>query len=137
MEKETLLYFALLDENNVVFHIASRSPHGEDEETGKTFPFDPSSFFAEFPELSSIKEYSPNDDSITQNKAEIGYTYDSTLNAFLPPKPDETYLLNEEEFKWYPDPSLEYDLHGDGNLYKYEDPYWVPAPIKESEVVAE
>jgi hypothetical protein len=59
------------------------------------------------------------DNIITNNRAEIGYTYNKELNAFIPPKPDETYILNCETFIWEPDLELSYDLHGDGVLYKY------------------
>jgi hypothetical protein len=66
----------------------------------------------------NLLEYSL-DNSITNNIAEIGYTYNKELNAFIPPKPDETYILNYETFIWEPDLELSYDLHGDGVLYKY------------------
>jgi hypothetical protein len=82
-----------------------------------------------FNETSEIPEYIPTqdvelfeyslDNSITNNKAEIGYTYNKELNAFIPPKPDETYILNYETFIWEPDLEVSYDLHGDGLLYKY------------------
>jgi hypothetical protein len=59
------------------------------------------------------------DNSITNNRAEIGYTYNKELNAFIPPQPEETYILNQETFVWEPDLNLTYELHGDGVFYKY------------------
>jgi hypothetical protein len=38
--------------------------------------------------------------NIGKNYAGIGYTYDSTLDAFIPPKPFESWLLNEETAQW-------------------------------------
>lgn len=34
------------------------------------------------------------------NYAGIGYTYDEALDAFIPPKPDGDYVLDEETFTW-------------------------------------
>jgi hypothetical protein len=47
------------------------------------------------------------------NYAGIGYTYDEELDAFIPPKPFESWVLNEETFNWvapvpYPEGEIEY-----------------------------
>ena len=34
------------------------------------------------------------------NYAGIGFTYDEALDAFLPPKPYESWLLDEETYQW-------------------------------------
>ena len=67
-------------------------------------------------------------DSLILNDAILGYTLDTTLNAFIPPKPDSTYLLDQTNFIWNPDPSLTYDLHNDGKLYRYDSQLsgWIP-----------
>jgi hypothetical protein len=49
------------------------------------------------------------------NYAGIGYTYDEQMDAFIPPKPHESWLLNKETFTWIsPIPQPD-----DGNIY-----YW-------------
>lgn len=60
------------------------------------------------------------DTSVTNNQPEMGYKYDESLNAFIPPRQNDTYILNTETFQWEPDPNLEYDLYGDGTKYKYD-----------------
>lgn len=35
------------------------------------------------------------------NYAGIGFTYHKTLDAFIPPKPFESWLLNEQTFLWH------------------------------------
>lgn len=35
-----------------------------------------------------------------KNYAGIGYRYDETLDAFIPPKPFSSWLLNEESCQW-------------------------------------
>lgn len=90
-------YFAELDENNIVTNAWTSDGDFNGE---------------------NIIEYS-EDTSITNNMANLGHTYDSSLNAFIPPQPDPTYILNTQTFEWEPDENLEYDLHGDGKLYRY------------------
>ena len=57
------------------------------------------------------------DGSIRKNYAGIGFSYDSTRDAFIPPKPYPSWILNEETCLWeapvaYPD---------DGNEYKWNE----------------
>jgi len=80
-------HFASLDENGVVVNTTTVS-----------YPY-------------TLFEYS-KDKSITNNEAGVGDTYDAELNAFIPPKPKETYILNIETFSWEPDPNLEYTIGG-------------------------
>jgi len=37
---------------------------------------------------------------LRKNYAGIGYSYDAELDAFIPPKPFESWLLNEETGTW-------------------------------------
>lgn len=37
---------------------------------------------------------------LRKNFAGIGYTYDADRDAFIPPKPDSNYTLNEETCLW-------------------------------------
>ena len=55
--------------------------------------------------------------NIRKNYAGIGYKYDATLDAFIPPQPFESWTLNEETAQWeaptpYPD---------DGKRYSWDD----------------
>ena len=57
------------------------------------------------------------DGSIRKNYAGIGFTYDAQNDAFIAPKPFESWVLNEETFIWecpvaYPD---------DGNRYNWNE----------------
>lgn len=58
------------------------------------------------------------DKSITNNQASVGYTYDKKLNAFIAPKPEETYILDTETYEWYPNPDLVYDFDNGGVIVK-------------------
>lgn len=54
---------------------------------------------------------------LRKNYAGIGYTYDVVLDAFIPPKPFESWLLNEETCLW--EPPIPYP--NDGNMYYWDE----------------
>lgn len=109
--------FAVLDSDNTVVSVLPF--RDEDRLNLETYHFDKN--------LYSIIEYS-EDGSVTNNRAELFYTYDSSLNAFVPEKPDPTYIINTETYEWEPDPNVEYDLHNDGCMHTYnpETKCWTP-----------
>lgn len=60
-----------------------------------------------------------------KNFAGEGYTYDTDLDAFIPPKPFDSWILNEETCSF--EPPVAYP--NDGNLYTWneEQVTWLPA----------
>ena len=54
---------------------------------------------------------------IRKNYAGIGYTYDATRDAFIPPKPYESWLLNEDTCLW--ESPVPYPQ--DGNKYSWNE----------------
>jgi len=53
-------------------------------------------------------------DELRLNHAGIGYSYDATRNAFIPPRPFYSWTLNETTCQWdcpaaYPDDGKKYD----------------------------
>jgi len=59
-----------------------------------------------------------------KNYAGIGYTYDETLDAFVPPKPFNSWNLNQISCLWEPPASYPED----GNIYSWKEETlsWVP-----------
>jgi len=55
--------------------------------------------------------------SIRKNFASVGSVYDQELDAFIPPKPYPSWLLNTEEVQWYPPVSKP----DDGNIYVWNE----------------
>ena len=101
-----MAHFAKLDENNIVLavHVVNNdviSVSGvESEEAGI-------SFLSNLCGHSKWKQTSYNA-KIRKNYAGIGYLYDGTRDAFIPNKPFESWVLNEESCRWdapipYPD----------------------------------
>jgi hypothetical protein len=55
--------------------------------------------------------------ALRKNYAGIGYTYDSTRDAFIPPQPFNSWTLNEDTCLW--DSPVPYPA--DGKLYKWNE----------------
>ena len=82
---ENIKYLASLDENGIV-----------DRYTAVNYSH-------------QLKEYSI-DKSITNNEPFIGARYDEELNAFIPPSPDPTYILDTVNYEWHPNPTQVYNI---------------------------
>ena len=54
---------------------------------------------------------------IRKNYAGIGYTYDAERDAFIPPKPFESWVLNEDTCLW--DSPTPYPT--DGGIYRWDE----------------
>jgi len=68
-------------------------------------------------------------ESLVKNDAISGYYLNEDLCAFLPPQPDPTYILDEDNLKWIPNKELLYDFYKNGIFYRYdsENEIWVKA----------
>ena len=55
--------------------------------------------------------------ALRKNYAGIGYTYDATRDAFIPPQPFNSWTLNEDTCLW--DSPVPYPE--DGKLYKWNE----------------
>jgi len=101
-----MAHYAFLDENNIVTEVIVGIDETELIE-GK----DPKTWYGEF-RGQTCKRTSYNN-NIRFNYAGIGFTYDSERDAFIAPKPYESWILNEETCRWdapvpYPDDGQDY-----------------------------
>jgi hypothetical protein len=88
-----MAHYAFLDENNIVTEVIV----GVDE-TELIEGLDTETWYSNF-RNQSCKRTSYNG-NIRKNYAGIGYLYDATRDAFIAPKPFESWLLNEETCNW-------------------------------------
>jgi hypothetical protein len=88
-----MAHYAFLDENNIVTEVIVGTDETELIE-GK----DPETWYGEF-RGQTCKRTSYNG-NIRKNYAGIGFTYDDALDAFIPPKPFDSWILNEEVAQW-------------------------------------
>jgi hypothetical protein len=111
-----MAHFAKLDTNNTVLsvHVVNneviKDSNGvEQEQLGVEF-------LTQLHGHSLWKQTSYNG-SIRKNYAGINYTYDTTRNAFIPPKPYASWLLNEDTCNWY----APVTMPTDDKLYKWDE----------------
>jgi hypothetical protein len=57
-----------------------------------------------------------------KNYAGIGYTYDKDRDAFIPPSPFPSFLLNEETCLW--EPPVPYPTDGESYTWNEEEGEW-------------
>ena len=76
---------------------------------------DPETWYGEFREqLCKRTSYNGN---IRKNYAGIGYRYDEDLDAFIPPKPFDSWTLNEDTCQW----EAPVSHPNDGELYTWNE----------------
>tara|TARA_E500000305_G_C3884184_1_gene171205 strand:+ start:195 stop:560 length:366 start_codon:yes stop_codon:yes gene_type:complete len=108
-------HFANIDNNNTVMSVIVAEQEHIDSLEGRWIQ-------TSYNTRSGV-HYAPNSNdpdggvALRKNYAGIGYTYDESLDAFIPPKPYSSWLLDESTCQWnaptpYPD---------DGNEYIWDD----------------
>ena len=90
-----MAHYAFLDNNNVVTEVIV----GIDE-TELIEGQDPEIWYGEF--RGQACKRTSYTGKIRKNYAGIGFVYDETRDAFIPPKPFEGWLLNEDNCQWQP-----------------------------------
>lgn len=116
-----MAHYAFLDENNVVTMVIVGKNEGEDGIDWEDFygavrtSYNTSAGVYYNPET---REPTPDQSkAFRKNYAGIGYTYDKVRDAFIPPKPFDSWILNEDTCCW--DPPIPYPT--DGNQYYWDE----------------
>jgi hypothetical protein len=105
--------FAKLDNNNVVLRVESvvnevlKDLNGiEQEQLGidflKTLYNEPNAIWKQTSYNTHGNIHSLGGTPFRKNHAGIGYTYDEIRDAFIPPKPFNSWILNESTCLWEP-----------------------------------
>jgi hypothetical protein len=84
-------HWAELDENNVVLRVLVGDNNDPNGDEGYQWLLD---------NLGGTWVKTSYNATIRKNFAGIGYTYDEALDAFVPPKPFDSWLLDEQTARW-------------------------------------
>ena len=76
----------------------------------------------------------PDGPGLRKNYAGIGYTYSAILDAFIPPKPYPSWLLDEDTCLWVA--PVPYPAEGGPYVWDEENQAWVEVPKPQTEAVA-
>lgn len=93
-----MAHFAELNENNIVMRVVLVDNHELLDENGNESEKEGIDFLVNVLGGNWIQtSYNKN---FRKNYAGIDYFYDSTRDAFIPPKPDDSVVLNENTCLW-------------------------------------
>jgi hypothetical protein len=106
-----MAHFAKLDENGVVLEVVVvNNNDAPDEASGIAFL---NTLFAN----DIVWKQTSYNGKMRKNYAGIGYTYDEARDAFIPPQPYPSWLLNEQACLWEsPTP-----MPTDGKMYSWDE----------------
>lgn len=89
-----MAHYAFLDENNIVTEVIV----GRNEDEVVEGISDWEAYYGEFRGQRCLRtSYNGN---IRKNYAGVGYSYSDDLDAFIPPKPYESWILDEVTCQW-------------------------------------
>ena len=97
-------HWAQIDDNNIVLQVLVGPNYGDE---GEAF----------FNALGGTWVKTSYNGNIRKNYAGIGFTYDADRDAFIAPKPFNSWLLNEETCQWKA--PIEYPA--DGLMYEWDE----------------
>lgn len=96
-----MAHFAQLDENNIVIQVIVAGD--EYESTGEELYAEIAGGVWKRTSYNTINgSHVLNGTPFRGNYAGVGFTYNETLDAFIPPKPFNSWVLNESTFNWVP-----------------------------------
>jgi hypothetical protein len=111
-----MAHFAELGENNVVLRVIVVANSDTADENGNEVEAIGTTFCRNL--LGGTWKQTSYNGNFRKNYAGIGYTYDSQRDAFIPPKPFNSWLLNETSCNWEAPVALPQDA-GTGDPPKF------------------
>lgn len=88
-----MAHYAFLDENNIVTEVIP----GKDE-FELIEGLDPETWYGNY--RNQVCKRTSYNNNYRKNYAGIGYSYDENRDAFIPPKPFDSWTLNENTCQW-------------------------------------
>lgn len=120
-----MAHFAKLNENNVVIEVNVVNNSDILDANGNESEAVGVAFLVQWSGGHPYWKQTSYNGNIRKNYAGIGYTYDAQRDAFIPPKPFNSWVLNETTCCWdAPTP-----MPQDGKMYKWDEPTisWIEA----------
>lgn len=124
-----MAHYAFLDENNIVTEVIVGNPEGGLIDWEAHY----GAFRGQTCKRTSFNTYGGvhalGGTPFRKNYAGIGYTYDAQRDAFIPPKPFPSWVLNEDTCLW----ETPVPMPQDGKLYGWDEQTtsWVESPADE------
>ena len=95
-----MAYFAKLGTGNIVEQVISINNAVITDANGVEQEQLGNDFINKLYNTRDVWKQTSYNNNFRKNYAGIGYTYDQTRNAFIPPKPYNSWILNEDTCNW-------------------------------------
>jgi hypothetical protein len=119
-----MAHYAFLDENNIVTEVIVGKDEGEDDTDWEQHY---GNFRGQVCKRTSYNTSGGHHNNgripFRKNYAGIGFSYNETLDAFIPPKPFNSWNLNEDTCLW--EPSVPYPTDGERYRWDEENQEWI------------
>ena len=109
--------YALIDDNNIVIDIKADDTEWVKTQTGRWIETDP---------FTRGGIHMEGGTPLRKNFAQIGYSYDETLDAFIPPKPVPSYVIDPATGQWVA--PLPYPTDGWNYAWDENEEAWIKWP---------
>jgi hypothetical protein len=119
-----MAHYAFLDNDQIVTEVISGI-----EETELVEGLDTETWYGNF--RGQVCKRTSYNGKIRKNYAGIGFTYNEVLDAFIPPKPFDSWLLNEETAQW--EAPISYPANGVMYEWDENNTDWKPIDFTASE----
>ena len=113
-----MAHFAKLDSDHNVIEVSVVHNNELLDENGNESEARGIAFLTEWSGGYSNWKQTSYNGTFRKNYAGIGYTYDSTRDAFIAPQPYPSWTLNEDTCRWEPPVPMPID----GKRYKWDEP---------------
>lgn len=113
-------HFAQIDENNIVTRVLVI-----EQDVIDTGLFGQPSSFIQTSYNTSGGQHALGGTPLRKNYAGVGYTYDSGRDAFIPPKPYNSWTLNEDTCLWEAPTSMPPITDGESYIWDEDTTSWV------------
>jgi hypothetical protein len=113
-----MAHFAELDKNNIVLRVIVVSNADTSDVNGVEREQVGVAFCKSLFGSSTIWKQTSYNGNFRKNYAGVGYSYDTSRDAFIPPKPFPSWVLNDQTCMWEaPNP-----YPNDGKDYRWDEP---------------
>jgi len=120
-----MAHYAFLDENNIVTEVITGIDESELIEG-----LDTETWYGNF--RGQVCKRTSYNGKIRKNYAGIGWTYDSDRDAFISPKKNPSWQLNEQTCQW--EPPTPYPTDGESYVWNEAEVAWELISLSELEI---
>lgn len=110
-----MAHYAQIDENNIVTQVIVVDNKDTADANGVEKEYIGAAFCERL--FGGTWKQTSYNGNIRKNYAGIGYTYNADIDAFVPPKPFASWVLNEDTCQW----KAPVDMPNDGQMYSWDE----------------